>query len=128
MGCNCNKRKLIERMEEVNDSTRDKTVKLNVFSRVLQFVGTVLFKILTIILFVVSLIGITVYVVFCMITGKEPTINLKRLTQMKEKSLNKIANDKESGIIKNAVINRKNKVGNRSHSWYAEMKNKVEQH
>ena len=115
-------------MEDVNGSTRDKTVKLNVFSRVLQFVGTVLFKILTIILFVVSLIGITVYVVFCMITGKKPTINLKRLTQMKEKSLNKIANDKESGIIKNAVINRKNKVGNRNHSWYTEMKNKVKQH
>ena len=126
MGCNCNKRKLIERMEEVNGSTRDKTVKLNVFSRVLQFVGTVLFKILTIILFVVSLVGIAVYVVFCMITGKEPIVNLRKLTHLKEKSIDKNVNERESRIIKNGVISRKNKVGDRNHSWYAEMKNKME--
>lgn len=126
MSCNCNKRKLIERMEEVNGATDGETVKLNVFSRVLQFVGTILFKILTIILFVLSLVGIAIYVVFCMITGKEPTINLRKLTQMKEKSLNKIVDNKENKIIKNAVINRKNKVGDRNHSWYAEMKNKME--
>ena len=126
MGCNCNKRRLIERMEEVNGSTGGKTVKLNIFSRVLQFVGTVLFKILTIILFVVSLVGIAVYVIFCMITGKEPIVNLRKLTHLKEKSFDKLTSERENKIIKNAVINRKNKVGDRNHSWYAEMKNKME--
>lgn len=125
MGCKCNKRKVIEKLAKYSDNPKDKTLKLSFFKKILQFIGSIIMKIIMAILFIVILIPLSLYVLFCLIIGKQPVIHLKKIARfINKEAAERIGKENISVKPKRHITIPKEKQ-NRNNSWWTDKGNNV---
>lgn len=78
MGCNCKKKREI--IAKYNGSS-DNVSKKNIIVRILEKILTFCFGIFVGLLFIIMAVPIVIYVLICIIFGKQPTLRIKNLNR-----------------------------------------------
>lgn len=123
MGCKCNKRKVIEKLAKYSDDPTDKTLKLSFLKKILQWVGSIIMKIIMVILFIVILIPMSLYVLFCLIIGKQPVIHLKKIARFINKEAAERIGKENNAIKPKKHVTIPKEKQNRNNSWWTNRNN-----
>lgn len=76
MGCNCrNKKDVFARLADEMDDNKKKSI----FVKILEKILTLLFGIFMGVLFIIMAVPLVIYVLICIIFGKQPTLKIKNL-------------------------------------------------
>lgn len=81
MGCNC-KKKTYDKLKKYADN-RDEIEKEeyelnhNLINKIARFIAQIIFGIIASVIFIVVVIPLVLYIIFCILTGKEPKIIIK---------------------------------------------------
>ena len=83
MGCNCGKNKINAINEKYGDS--DNTKKTNLFMKILEFITQVCFGILCGVIIIVMIVPMLIYIIFCLMFGKEANFRIKDFSRFLNK-------------------------------------------
>lgn len=85
MGCNCGKNKLNAINEKYGDGSINET-KSNPFIKMLEIIAQLGFGILCGAIIIVMIVPILIYVILCIMFGKQATFKLKKINKFLNKN------------------------------------------
>lgn len=80
MGCNCGKNKIKQINEKYGDGN-DETRKANPLVKIFEFIMQIAFGILCGAIIIVMIVPMLIYIIFCLMFGKEASFRIKNLNK-----------------------------------------------
>lgn len=106
MGCNCNKRRIIGSGNKNDEEKSRQSIALSVFG----LAGTIILKVFMVLMFVVILFPVIFYALFCMLFGKEPVINTRKMMEFANGKRAKTTGKTKRKSLSNTKANGKNQI------------------